>query len=184
MARWDKANWIDARGFTYRSLTSTALHSHCDGYDAWADDDALLVFQQLNSRDPASGDSVTLCNSASGFYESRTWNGSAWIPAGGGANTGAPFIFPRSAITTSRKGYRDWNDIAAIAAIRDAGKDHPIDGDCVTLYDDTWTQTRYYKGDKWVEESVYFPGILSPAPTQPGIGDELKPNLPKRLRDW
>lgn len=176
--------------YTFSGITSGpqtfkagSRHTTADGYAAWSGVDALIVFKSWHGSDPVDGDQVTLCNSATGFYETREWRGTDWVAIGGVISSVA-FNFPRSAITTSRKGYRDWNDIAAIAAIRDAGKDHPIDGDCVTLYDDTWTQTRYYKGDKWLEESIYFPGILSPAPTQPGIGDELKPNLPKRLRDW
>lgn len=166
-----------------QTFKAGSRHTTADGYTAWSDVDALIVFKSGHGSDPVDGDQVTLCNSATGFYETREWRSNAWVAIGGIVNANAAYNFPRSAITTSRKGYKDWSDIAAVAAIRDAGKDFPIDGDAVTLYDDTWTSTRYYKDGKWIKDSLYFPGVLS-APSQPGIDDELKPNLPKRLRDW
>lgn len=148
----------------------------------WDDVRAAEAIKTETGFDPIVGDTVRIAeyqfSNIGNFDETKVFDGVAWV-----AMSSQTFSFPRSAITTSRKGYKDWSDIAAVAAIRDAGKDFPIDGDAVTLYDDTWTSTRYYKDGKWVEDSLYFPGVPS-APSQPGIDDELKPNLPKRLRDW
>lgn len=103
--------------------------------------------------------------------------------------------FPKSRmvpITTSLKGYFAWSDYAANLAVYAFINGGVMDGDCVTLYDDTWTETRYYKDGKWVEESLYFPGILSAPAVQvetkkkvPGIDDEIREELKhKKFRDW
>lgn len=149
---------------------------------AWDDTAANVAIFIDTGTDPISGDTVRINSAPGGFDETRVFDGASWV-----AMSSQAFAFPRSAINTSRKGYKDWNDIAAIAAIRDAGKDFPVDGDCVTLYDDTWTQTRYYKDGKWVEDSIYF-ATATPepvAPSQPGIGDEVRPDLlSRKLRSW
>lgn len=167
------------------------------GGSVWDDAAAAAAIKGDTGEDPIAGDTVTISTGGLATYavfsETRVFDGAAWVAMSSKISIGATqatYHFPRSAISASRKGYRDWSDIAALAAIRDAGKDLPVDGDCVTLYDDTWTSTRYYKDGKWVEDSIYFPGILSvamdkPAPSQPGIGDEVKPDLlSKKLRSW
>lgn len=158
----------------------------------WDDKAAAAAIKADTGRDPISGDTVTISSSnlPSGvvFSETRVFDGAAWESVFSSPAAGTPlsnYPFPRSAATLSRKGYRSWSDFGALGAISEAGHAFVVDGDCVTLYDDSWTETRYYKDGKWIPEKEYFPGVLSPVSSQPGIGDVVKPDLmSKKLRSW
>ena len=165
------------------------------GGSVWDDSVAAAAIKADTGDVPIAGDTVTISTSRIStnaiFSETRSFDGATWVDVTSTCtswNGVKPFQgFPRSAVTLSRKGYRSWSDFGALGAISEAGHAFVVDGDCVTLYDDTWTETRYYKDGKWVEDSLYFPGVLSApaAPSQPGIGDEVKPDLmSKKLRSW
>jgi len=113
-----------------------------------------------------------------------------------------PATTKRDPVTISASGYSQWAESDALWELGQSGYTDVVDGDYVTLYDLSQTETRVYSGGVWIQTfSANFASGLgtincrsSSLPvnestekqdTRPGIAEEIKDELKsKRLRDW
>lgn len=74
---------------------------------------------------------------------------------GGPGGTGA-----RGTVNISASGYSAWSDSAAASAISSAGYGSPSNRDIVTLYNTSFSQTKYYQSGAWLALSAYINGNM------------------------
>jgi hypothetical protein len=77
---------------------------------------------------------------------------------GSPGNPGSPGT--RGTVNLAQSGFSSWSDSAANSLISSSGYGSPIQGDIVTLYSASFSQTRFYSSGSWLVLTAYINGNL------------------------
>lgn len=77
-----------------------------------------------------------------------------------GTNGGTGPTGSRGTVNLAQSGFSSWSDAAANSLVSSSGYGSPIQGDIVTLYNSSFSQTRFYSSGSWLVLTAYINGNL------------------------